>query len=125
MDYRNLGRAGENTATVPLEKLPGAEVDMLSIVLVGSNRTRLLPGETELYVDRVDGIFACQVGEKDAAVEAAGGEDGYSLHASPRYMARLVLVSHTRTSLTGRPCLRVSVQISLAMFSAVGLSSMR
>jgi cobalt-precorrin 5A hydrolase/precorrin-3B C17-methyltransferase len=42
---RNLGRAGETTEIVSLDRLAGADgVDMLSIVLVGSSRTRLLPG---------------------------------------------------------------------------------
>jgi len=43
---RNLGRAGETIEILPLASLAGsASADMLSIVLVGSSRTRLVPGE--------------------------------------------------------------------------------
>ncbi len=50
---RNLGRAGEHTEIVPLDRLAQADVDMLSIVLVGSSRTRLVPGETpRVYTPR-------------------------------------------------------------------------
>jgi cobalt-precorrin 5A hydrolase/precorrin-3B C17-methyltransferase len=43
---RNLGRAGETIDIVPLDRLAeSGSVDMLSIVLVGSSRTRLVPGE--------------------------------------------------------------------------------
>ena len=45
---RNLGRAGESHRIVRLDELAGAEVDMLSLVLVGSSQTRLLAGETAL-----------------------------------------------------------------------------
>src|SRR4051794_17667265 len=41
---RNLGRAGETTRILPLAELAEAEADMLTIVLVGSSRTRLVPG---------------------------------------------------------------------------------
>ena len=46
MIARNLGRAGETVEILPLDRLAGSDcVDMLSIVLVGSSRTRLVPGE--------------------------------------------------------------------------------
>jgi cobalt-precorrin 5A hydrolase / cobalt-factor III methyltransferase / precorrin-3B C17-methyltransferase len=41
---RNLGRAGESIAVTTLGALCLEEVDMLSLVLVGSSATRLLPG---------------------------------------------------------------------------------
>jgi cobalt-precorrin 5A hydrolase/precorrin-3B C17-methyltransferase len=43
---RNLGRVGETIRVVSLDQLAATEgVDMLSIVLVGSRNTRLMPGE--------------------------------------------------------------------------------
>ena len=43
---RNLGRADEAVEIQPLDRLAGSDsVDMLSIVLIGSSRTRLVPGE--------------------------------------------------------------------------------
>jgi cobalt-precorrin 5A hydrolase / precorrin-3B C17-methyltransferase len=39
---RNLGRPGEERQILPLSELPGAEVDMLTLVLVGSSTTRRL-----------------------------------------------------------------------------------
>ncbi|MGE3944116.1 MAG: precorrin-3B C(17)-methyltransferase [Alphaproteobacteria bacterium] len=55
---RNLGRAGEHVEILPLDRLAGAEADMLSIVLVGSSRTRLVPGEKpRVYTPR--GYFDC------------------------------------------------------------------
>jgi cobalt-precorrin 5A hydrolase/precorrin-3B C17-methyltransferase len=41
---RNLGRAGETVAATTLAALDPARVDMLTIVIIGSSRTRLLPG---------------------------------------------------------------------------------
>jgi cobalt-precorrin 5A hydrolase / precorrin-3B C17-methyltransferase len=51
---RNLGRPGETTEIVPLHRLAEADsVDMLSIVLVGGSRTRLVPGAKPwLYTPR-------------------------------------------------------------------------
>ena len=37
---RNLGRAGETVEIVPLAHLAPATVDMLSLLIVGSSRTR-------------------------------------------------------------------------------------
>ncbi len=42
---RNLGRAGETQRILRLDELSGAAADMLSLVLVGSSRTRLLAGD--------------------------------------------------------------------------------
>ena len=39
---RNLGRAGETVEIVPLAELVPATVDMLSVLIVGSSRTRRL-----------------------------------------------------------------------------------
>ena len=41
---RNLGRAGERVAVAPLAELDPGAVDMLSVLIVGSSRTRILPG---------------------------------------------------------------------------------
>jgi cobalt-precorrin 5A hydrolase / precorrin-3B C17-methyltransferase len=41
---RNLGRAGETVTIAPLAELDPSAVDMLSLLIVGSSRTRLLPG---------------------------------------------------------------------------------
>ncbi len=51
---RNLGRAGEHTEIVPLDRLAQSDsVDMLSIVLVGSSQTRRVLGETpRVYTPR-------------------------------------------------------------------------
>jgi cobalt-precorrin 5A hydrolase/precorrin-3B C17-methyltransferase len=50
---RNLGRAGESTGIVRLDRLAEARIDMLSIVLVGSSRTRLIAGDPpRLYAPR-------------------------------------------------------------------------
>ena len=51
---RNLGRADESIEILPLGRLAGSDsVDMLSIVLIGSSRTRLLPGATSrVYTPR-------------------------------------------------------------------------
>jgi cobalt-precorrin 5A hydrolase/precorrin-3B C17-methyltransferase len=56
---RNLGRAGESQTILPLGDLAAGagDVDMLSLVLVGSRRTRLLAGQPpRLYTPR--GYFA-------------------------------------------------------------------
>ena len=54
---RNLGRGGESRHVLRLDELAGADADMLCLVLVGSRRTRLLPGEPpRLYTPR--GYFA-------------------------------------------------------------------
>jgi cobalt-precorrin 5A hydrolase/precorrin-3B C17-methyltransferase len=50
---RNLGRAGETHRILRLDELAGAAADMLSLVLIGSARTRLLAGATpRLYTPR-------------------------------------------------------------------------
>jgi cobalt-precorrin 5A hydrolase/precorrin-3B C17-methyltransferase len=50
---RNLGRAGETTHILPLAALAEAEADMLSLVLVGNRRTRLIAGPPpRLYTPR-------------------------------------------------------------------------
>jgi len=50
---RNLGRIGECRNVLPLSRLADAEVDMLSLVLVGSRRTRIIPGDARyLYTPR-------------------------------------------------------------------------
>jgi cobalt-precorrin 5A hydrolase/precorrin-3B C17-methyltransferase len=54
---RNLGRAGESRQILRLDEVAGAAADMLSLVLVGSSRTRLLAGHTpRMYTPR--GYFA-------------------------------------------------------------------
>ena len=52
---RNLGRDEEKVQTVSLENLDPAEVDMLTVVLVGSSQTRRLElpnGEVKIYTPR-------------------------------------------------------------------------
>jgi cobalt-precorrin 5A hydrolase/precorrin-3B C17-methyltransferase len=50
---RNLGRPGESCHILRLDELAAADVDMLSLVLVGNSRTRLLPGDPpRLYTPR-------------------------------------------------------------------------
>jgi cobalt-precorrin 5A hydrolase/precorrin-3B C17-methyltransferase len=52
---RNIGRAGESQMILPLGELAAGagSVDMLSLVLIGSRRTRLLPGpQPRLYTPR-------------------------------------------------------------------------
>jgi cobalt-precorrin 5A hydrolase/precorrin-3B C17-methyltransferase len=54
---RNLGRAGESHRILHLGELAAADIDMLSLVLVGNSRTRLIPGDPpRLYTPR--GYFA-------------------------------------------------------------------
>ena len=43
---RNLGRAGEAVEVAPLAEFAPATVDMLSLLIVGSSRTRRLAGRT-------------------------------------------------------------------------------
>ncbi|HEV8678674.1 MAG TPA: precorrin-3B C(17)-methyltransferase [Stellaceae bacterium] len=45
---RNLGRTGESHRILRLDELGAAAADMLSLVLVGSTRTRIVAGETPL-----------------------------------------------------------------------------
>ena len=50
---RNLGRVGESRRMLRLDELGSAEADMLSLVLVGSSRTRILSGDPpRLYTPR-------------------------------------------------------------------------
>jgi cobalt-precorrin 5A hydrolase / precorrin-3B C17-methyltransferase len=49
---RNLGRPGEICRVVRLDALAEAEIDMLTIVIVGSSTTRALAGGTRLYTPR-------------------------------------------------------------------------
>jgi len=50
---RNLGRRGEERQMIQLSELAGADIDMLTIVLVGSSRTRRVDGSPPyLYTPR-------------------------------------------------------------------------
>jgi len=50
---RNLGRDGEERRVICLSELAGADIDMLTIVLVGSRRTRRIDGDPpRLYTPR-------------------------------------------------------------------------
>jgi cobalt-precorrin 5A hydrolase/precorrin-3B C17-methyltransferase len=50
---RNLGRAGESWRVITLDALAAAEIDMLTIVIVGSSSTRVLAGDPPgLYTPR-------------------------------------------------------------------------
>jgi cobalt-precorrin 5A hydrolase/precorrin-3B C17-methyltransferase len=50
---RNLGRDGESVTLTTLDALTPAAVDMLTLVLVGSTTTRVLPGSPpRLYTPR-------------------------------------------------------------------------
>jgi cobalt-precorrin 5A hydrolase/precorrin-3B C17-methyltransferase len=50
---RNLGRDGEERHTIALSELAGADIDMLTLVLVGSSRTRRIAGNPPyLYTPR-------------------------------------------------------------------------
>ncbi len=50
---RNLGRDGEERRIICLSELAGAEIDMLTVVLVGSSRTRRIDGDPpRLYTPR-------------------------------------------------------------------------
>ena len=50
---RNLGRAGEHCQIATLGALDEAEIDMLTIVIVGSSTTRILGGDKpRLYTPR-------------------------------------------------------------------------
>jgi cobalt-precorrin 5A hydrolase/precorrin-3B C17-methyltransferase len=50
---RNLGRDGEQRQVIQLSELAGAEIDMLTVVLVGSSRTRRIDGDPpRLYTPR-------------------------------------------------------------------------
>jgi cobalt-precorrin 5A hydrolase/precorrin-3B C17-methyltransferase len=50
---RNLGRDGERHQVLRLDEVAQAEADMLSLVLIGSRRTRLIPGRPpRLYTPR-------------------------------------------------------------------------
>jgi cobalt-precorrin 5A hydrolase/precorrin-3B C17-methyltransferase len=47
---RNLGRAGEAVSVIELKALTPGQADMLTVVLVGSSRTRLIEGGTHRFV---------------------------------------------------------------------------
>src|SRR5947209_578773 len=50
---RNLGRAGETHRILPLAALATADADMLTTLLVGNSRTRLIPGDPpRIYTPR-------------------------------------------------------------------------
>jgi cobalt-precorrin 5A hydrolase/precorrin-3B C17-methyltransferase len=51
---RNLGRGGESVVTVPLADLDAAKIDMLTLVIVGSSKTRRVAagGNTWTYTPR-------------------------------------------------------------------------
>jgi cobalt-precorrin 5A hydrolase / precorrin-3B C17-methyltransferase len=50
---RNLGRAGESVTVTTLDALGAADIDMLTLVIVGSSATRLIPGTPpRLYTPR-------------------------------------------------------------------------
>jgi cobalt-precorrin 5A hydrolase/precorrin-3B C17-methyltransferase len=50
---RNLGRSGESCRVTTLDAITGAEIDMLTIVIVGSSTTRIVAGDTpRLYTPR-------------------------------------------------------------------------
>ena len=54
---RNLGRPGESHRILRLGELAAADLDMLSLVLVGNSQTRVIPGDPpRLYTPR--GYFA-------------------------------------------------------------------
>jgi cobalt-precorrin 5A hydrolase/precorrin-3B C17-methyltransferase len=52
---RNVGRDGERVWTVPLSELAASDVDMRTLVIVGSTQTRVVPsanGEVRVYTPR-------------------------------------------------------------------------
>jgi cobalt-precorrin 5A hydrolase/precorrin-3B C17-methyltransferase len=50
---RNLGRAGERVRVATLGELGAADIDMLTVVIVGSSSTRVIPGDPpRLYTPR-------------------------------------------------------------------------
>jgi cobalt-precorrin 5A hydrolase/precorrin-3B C17-methyltransferase len=50
---RNLGRPGQSHRILRLDQLAEADVDMLSLVLIGNSKTRLIPGDPpRLYTPR-------------------------------------------------------------------------
>lgn len=51
---RNLGRAGESLTIATLGELPAADIDMLTLVLVGNSQTRVMTrsGKTWVYTPR-------------------------------------------------------------------------
>jgi cobalt-precorrin 5A hydrolase/precorrin-3B C17-methyltransferase len=65
---RNLGRPGETCKVTTLDALAAAEVDMLTIVIVGSSTTRAIPGAPpRLYTPR---------GYQPARLSREGGNPG-------------------------------------------------
>jgi cobalt-precorrin 5A hydrolase/precorrin-3B C17-methyltransferase len=77
---RNLGRAGEEGQVLTLSQLPDAAVDMLSLVIVGSCRTRRLDLDPpRLYTPRgyFDGSrsFASPATRRPEARHAVAGDD--------------------------------------------------
>ena len=53
MIARNLGRAGEEQRILRLDQLAAADADMLSLILIGNRRTRLVAGPpARLYTPR-------------------------------------------------------------------------
>jgi cobalt-precorrin 5A hydrolase/precorrin-3B C17-methyltransferase len=55
---RNLGRPGETIRTVRLADLSPADVDMLTLVMIGSSATRVVPGTDWIYTPRGYGAKA-------------------------------------------------------------------
>ena len=64
---RNLGRAEEAVSVIELEALTAEQADMLTVVLVGSSRTRLIQRGTHRFVYTPRGYAAKRAsGAKDA-----------------------------------------------------------
>jgi cobalt-precorrin 5A hydrolase / precorrin-3B C17-methyltransferase len=70
---RNLGRSGETVRVVALENLPQADIDMRTVVIIGSSTTRMFPrtvGGLWAYTPRSYGSFPpserCQPGKRRA-----------------------------------------------------------
>lgn len=53
---RNLGRAGESVVVTTLAAFDPAQIDMLTLVMIGSSATRRLPGTAVLYTPRGYGV---------------------------------------------------------------------
>ena len=75
---RNLGRSGERVEVVRLDGLDPAGIDMMTVLLVGSSKTRTFArgGATRAYTPRGYAVRAGARGAAEASGGAAGGSDG-------------------------------------------------
>ena len=74
---RNLGRAGERVEVTPLDGIDPERIDMMTVLIVGSSKTRTfaLGGETRAYTPRGYDVHAAGPTSHDAGAGHCAGSD--------------------------------------------------